>query len=127
MTLADAAMRLGKSERTVRRLMEEGKVKGRKVKGRWVIDDLGEEELSAPDGTMQALIIQLRSENEYLREENQDLRQQLEDSRKRQDTIILQMTDSRRLLEDLRQPFWRRWRRRRAEKAGDPQAGVVQE
>lgn len=126
MTLADAAMRLGKSERTVRRLIEEGKVKGRKIKGRWVISDLGEEEMSAPDGTMQALIVQLRSENEYLRQENQELRQQLEESRKRQDTIILQMTDQRRLLEDMRLPFWRRWRRRRQE-AGDVQTGLAHE
>lgn len=47
MTIAEAAMRLGKSERTVRRLIDEGRVKAKKLKGKWVISDLGEEDIGA--------------------------------------------------------------------------------
>lgn len=120
MTVAEAAQRLGKSERTVRRLIESGRIEAKKTGGRWVVHDLGKEELGVPDGTMQALVAQLRSEVDFLRERNQELLTQLEESRNRQDTIILRLTEQQRALEDLRQPFWRRWTKR---SGGDAEQG----
>lgn len=118
MTIAEAGTTLGKSERTVRRLIEAGNIEAKKIKGRWVVTDLRQEELASPVGTATALVAQLKSEVDYLRKENEQLRAELEDSRRRSDMIILQMSQNRKLLEDLRQPFWRRWRRRSAQAGG---------
>ena len=122
MTLAEAAQKIGKSERTVRRLIKDGKIQAEKVGGVWQISDLAGLEPPAEAGEtadvgggLPALAEQLRSEVEYLRKENEELRKELQESRMRSDTIILQLTERRKLLEDVRQPFWRRWRRNKAE------------
>lgn len=119
MTLAEAAQKLGKSESSVRRLITQGKIEAERTGRSWKVTDLGELKPAATDAGLEAIVEQLRSENEYLREENRQLRDQLEQSRLRSDTIILNLTEQRALLEDLRQPFWRRWRRK------EPQGGKV--
>ena len=115
MTLAEAAQKLGKSESTVRRLIRDGKIEAERVGRSWIVSDLGDLKPASSDAAVEAIVEQLRSENEYLREENRELRGQLEQSRVRSDTIILNLTEQRALLDDLRQPFWRRWRRKKAE------------
>ena len=124
MNLNEAAARLKTSERTIRRRIEEGHIKAEKVRGKWVIEDLGEEELYVGD-PIQALVAQLKTENEYLRKENEELRQELHESRSRADTIILRLTDQRKLIE-ARQPFWKRWRRQKAaDDERERQIGVI--
>jgi len=122
LTLAEAAQKIGKSERTVRRLIKDGTIKAEKVGGVWEISDLAALEPPADAGETQdvagglpALAEQLGSEVEYLRKQNEELRKELQESRFRSDTIILQLTEQRKLLEDLREPFWRRWRRKHAQ------------
>jgi len=122
LTLAEAAHKIGKSERTVRRLIKDGKIQAEKVGAIWQISDLGGLEPPAEAGEtadvgggLPALAEQLRSEVEYLRKQNEELRKELQQSRVRSDTIILQLTEQRKLLEDLREPFWRRWRRKQAQ------------
>lgn len=123
-TLSQAAERIGKSERTVRRLISDGKIEAHKASGAWVITSLGDEEPPASDGDTPAMVQHLQAEVEYLREENQQLRQELQESRLRSDTIILQLTDQRKMIEDLRQPFWKRWRRRTAKDGEGPAEGA---
>jgi len=115
LTLAEAAQKLGKSESTVRRLIRDGKIEAERVGRSWIVSDLGDLKPASSDAAVEAIVEQLRSENEYLREENRELRGQLEQSKVRSDTIILNLTEQRALLDDLRQPFWRRWRRKKAE------------
>lgn len=115
LTLAEAAQKIRKSESTVRRLIREGKIEAERVGRSWIVTDLGDLKPAATDAAVEAIVEQLRSENAYLREENRELRGQLEQSRVRSDTIILNLTERRALLEDLRQPFWRRWRRKKTQ------------
>jgi len=91
-TLAEAGLRIGKSERTVRRLIEQGRIEAHKADGKWVITDLkGEvsadaaqipadtDKLPADAVEMSAIAHQLRSELEDLRQQNQELRGRLEE------------------------------------------------
>ena len=116
LTMTDACQTLGISERTLRRRIEQGKIESKLEDGRRLI-------LADSDGQMadtlvdKRLLEQLRSENEYLRDQVTSLQNELNISRERSDTILLQLTrqleQSQRLLEYHREPFWRRWLRRR--------------
>lgn len=115
MTIQEAAKRLSKSESTVRRWIREGKLTATKVSGVWNIpDELVNDYLNnqSTGGQMEAVLQQLRSENQYLKERIQEL----EDARERSDTIALQLTrqleQSQRLLEYHQEPWYRRWFRK---------------
>jgi excisionase family DNA binding protein len=120
MTIQEASQRLGKSESTVRRWIRQGKLTATMVGGVYDIpetvvnDYLNDQSMTRQvEGVDQPMIDQLKAENEYLKERIQEL----EDARQRSDTIVLQLTrqleQSQRLLEYHRDPWYRRWFRKR--------------
>jgi len=122
MTIREAAERLGKSDSALRRAIKAGKLHAAMVNGRYNITEESlnayakpGERLSAPEHD-KAELERLRVENETLRQKLEEKDQLLEENRKRQDTIILQLThqleQSQRLLEHHKAPWWRRWSRK---------------
>jgi len=115
-TMAAACQTLGISDRTLRRRIEQGKIKSKLENSRRLvlIDSGGHMAANEADA---ALIEQLRSEVEYLREELKQTREELTQSKERSDTIILQLTrqleNQQNLLEYQQSPFWKRWFRRK--------------
>lgn len=120
MTIQEASQRLGKSESTVRRWIRQGKLSATMVDGVYDIPEtavdgyLNDQSMTRQvEGINQPMIDQLKAENEYLKERIQEL----EDARQRSDTIALQLTrqleQSQRLLEYHRDPWYRRWFRKR--------------
>ena len=111
---------IGISRRTLTRWIQQGKVESKlENKRRMVlVSDEGHDE--TPEGqngsdmsqemSQQALVESLQAEIKYLREE-------LTQTRERSDTIILQLTrqleQSQTLLEYHREPWWRRWFKKR--------------
>ena len=120
MTIQEASQRLGKSESTVRRWIRQGKLTATMIDGVYDIPEkalngyLNDQSMTRQlEGVDQPIIDQLKAENEYLKERIQEL----EDARQRSDTIVLQLTrqleQSQRLLEYHRDPWYRRWFRKR--------------
>jgi len=116
LTVTDACQALGVSERTLRRRIEQDKMESKLEDGRRLIlvDSGGQK---ADTTAENELLEQLRSENEHLRGQVISIQDELNQSRERSDTIILQLTkqleQSQRLLEYHREPFWRKWLRKR--------------
>jgi len=140
MTIKEASNKLGKSEKTIRRWIETGKLNAQVVDGKYNIDDqavldmLGQMSTKAykyvqdNDQTHIAIteskdqiISELRNQLDVLRHELENAKnkidekdRQLEDSRQRQDTIIMQLTrqlgDTQKALEAHTRPWWRRLR-----------------
>ena len=138
MDIKEAAKRLGKSEKTVRRWIDAGKLKARIVKGRYEIDnlDIMEVQMSKTDMStksnissmtkmsneliteLKEQIAELRNEKENwqreraeLQSELRDARNQTEEARQRSDTIILQLTrqlEQSQLLLEYHQEPWYR-------------------
>ena len=116
LTVTDACQALGVSERTLRRRIEQDKMESKLEDGRRLIlvDSGGQKADTIAENE---LLEQLRSENEHLRGQVISIQDELNQSRERSDTIILQLTkqleQSQRLLEYHREPFWRKWLRKR--------------
>ena len=57
----------------------------------------------------------LKDENKRLIEENRRLQEEISESNIRKDTLVLQFTErlseQRQLIEEIRRPWWKRWRR----------------
>ena len=122
-TMSQACLILGVSRRTLTRWIKQRKIESKLDGNRRLIQvshtgtDVSQDK---PKGETQegrdvsdmsqALIDQLKSENEYLRQE-------LKDTRERSDTIIMQLTrqleQSQLMLEAHKEPFWRRWFRKK--------------
>ncbi len=139
MTTQEAAHRLDKSAKTVRRWLKSGKLQGVKVDDVW---DIPEESVDAllsgrtsdrtqgenvrPDVPSEEMdIARLEVANKHLSEQNQYLKQRIEEldsARERADTVMLQLTrqleQSQRLLEHDQAPWWRRWFRKNADSEG---------
>lgn len=121
-TVKEACGILGMSERTLRRHIQQGKVKSRvKDKRRYVlievndIADHGRDHVNGIDDhdqdhdnvkqseSQSELVQQLRSENEYLRTQVESLQKEMSESRERSDTLILNLTrqfeNSQRMIE----------------------------
>jgi len=66
---------------------------------------------------LQEEVVKIEKEKEYFKAELQKANEELSETKKRQDTIILQLTrqmeNQQRLLEYHQSPFWRRWFRKR--------------
>lgn len=100
-TVKEAAVALGVSERTLQRHIAVGKVKSKLENGRrlvYVNDNDIEATTDVPVDVQQLLnekdahIEQLKSEIEHLRQVLAETQRQLEESSSRSDTIILQLT-----------------------------------
>ena len=122
-TMSQACLTFGVSRRTLTRWIKQRKIESKLDGNRRLIQvshtgtDVSQDK---PKGETQegqdvsdmsqALIDQLKSENEYLRQE-------LKDARERSDTIIMQLTrqleQSQLMLEAHKEPFWRRWFRKK--------------
>lgn len=121
-TVEEATERFSIAKRTLWRRIREGKVVTKKDKGRRLVSAESVAAMViattyAIGGDAGTLAEHLRRENERLWERVEVLEaelkrkdEQAEVDRERFQTIILQQT---RLLDDQRQPFWRRWFRRR--------------
>lgn len=136
MTTQEAAQRLDKSAKTVRRWLKSGKLHAIKVDGVWDIPEESvdallsdrtsgrtEEENVRPEDVGMA---RLEESNKHLKEENEYLKQRIEEldsARQRADTVMLQLTrqleQRQRLLEHDQAPWWRRWFKKRADLEGE--------
>jgi len=130
MDIKEASKRLGKSEKTVRRWIEIGKIQGRIVKGKYEIDNLEVLDAQTSKTKMSSmsneLVIELRNQITELRKRDElwarersellnelkESRQQIEDARERSDTIIMQLTkqleQSQRMLGEHQEPWYRK-------------------
>ena len=67
-------------------------------------------------------LVRLGKENQWLKEQLEKANQELSETRKRQDTIILQLTrqleNQQNLLEYHQTPFWKRWFRKQKPEIG---------
>jgi len=113
-TVKEACGILGMSERTLRRHIQQGKIKSKVTdKRRYVLignDDIvdhDQDHVNDIDDHVNVeqseLVQQLRSENEYLRTQVESLQKEMSESRERSDTLILNLTrqleNSQRMLE----------------------------
>lgn len=132
MTVADICDKFGISERTLRRRIKEGKVVSRKEGKRRLVlaesvaalSEMAETKVLLQGSSYMAqLVEELKTDKERLLEQVELLQAELSEVRNRSDTIILQLTrqldQSQRLLEYHRDPFWRRWfKRKQGEDSG---------
>jgi len=133
MSITEAAKVLGLSERTVHRWIRDGKLNASKVNRQWQVEvdtvkdsdkDTGNDNDKDIDKT--ALLEQLQSENAHLREQLSRRDRQIEAFSEQIDhltqllalkeknvaALTEQLDDSRRLIEDMRRPWWKRVFRR---------------
>jgi excisionase family DNA binding protein len=125
--VSEACQAFGKSDRTIRRWIEEGKLKSRKA-GRNVEVLLEVADIESAHGgqsTAEVEIARLKAEVDGKDQVIKTLSSQVEElsaSRERQDTLMLQLTrqieQSQRLLEHHQEPFYRRWFRKKREIEG---------
>jgi len=125
--MSQACLILGVSRRTLTRWIQQGKIES-KLDGnkRLILVSQAETDMShdesevrqnVSDMSQQALIDQLKSENEYLKEENEYFRNELKETKERSDTIILSLTKQvenyRLALEEHKEQrqghWWKRW------------------
>ena len=109
-SILEAADMLHKSERTVRRLIDNGELKTAMVDGVkkvWLNIETGETEAD-----------RLREDNAELKEQVKELIRQLGEkdnimaqAQERHDTIIMSMNKQSQLLLEDKRGFWSRWRR----------------
>ena len=93
MTIQEASKRLAKSEKTVRRWIEQGKLNATLVDGKYIVDDNDVMSKTTTDqvssqmsnNVQDELITELRSEIEYLKK----LLDESQQARERADTIML--------------------------------------
>ena len=134
LTLTEVATKLGVSERTIRRRIDNGDIEAEKFHGKLMvvadsITDIPEldtsinrdkssllKELQQTVSTLRqqvtALEEQVADKDAQLKEKDADLRrkdEQTAEAGQRHDTVVMQMT---RLVEYHQQPFWKRWRRK---------------
>jgi len=130
-SVSEAARELNVSERTVWRRIEKGEIESRLEDGTKQVKLEIDTMTVTPTVRLSERVNQLESDNEWLRQKVDELqtelkaererteseRQRGEQAKERSDTIILQLTrqldQSQRLLEYHRDPFWRRWFRRK--------------
>ena len=131
MDIKEATKRLGKSEKTVRRWIDAGKLKSKIVKGKYEIENLDISEMSNMTRLsnelameLKAQLAELRKEKEQWQQERAELQKEIAESRRateeaneRHDMIVMQLTrqleQSQRLLEHHQEPWYRRWFRKR--------------
>jgi len=118
LTATGASQALGISERTVRRRANKGLIESKLEKGRRLfLVDIDRTVTGAATDTS-ALVEQLRSEVEHLKQELDRRNEQID----QQNMIVMQLTrqleQSQRLLEYHRDPWYKRWFRKR-QKAQD--------
>ena len=118
LSISEVAKLLGVSEKTIRNRIKRGEIIAELVNGKYAIkeSDLLNTENGNQGGNVstQALLEQLKSENEYLRKELSKAQDELSEVRQRSDTIIITLTqrfdDKIKMIEDMRQrqPLWQR-------------------
>ena len=133
LTIKEAIETLALSEKTIRRRIASGELKAEKFDGRWYVYLLGQDDhqlgqndhLSGQDdqSTGQAdhavdqpeMAAELRTQIEYLKEQLRGrdqhidhLTQLLALKEKNVAALTEQLDDSRRLIEDMRRPWWKR-------------------
>ena len=126
LTITESCDRFGISERTLRRRISEGKVVSKKKgKLRFVlaeslaaVSEMAEVKVRLQGSSYLAeLVEELKGDKGRLQKQVEGLQSELKESSNRHDTIVLQLTrqldQSQRLLEYHREPFWRKWFKRR--------------
>jgi len=133
MVIAQACQALGKSERTIRRWIDNKKLPSRQGDNgiEVLVEPIGTEtgiEAALPlalPGELQARIVQLKAELERrdrqiteLQKDNRHLREQLQEKDKRimelHQVVAVAQSQAYQLLERLQTPFWRRLFKRKA-------------
>lgn len=111
MTTKEYAEKHGISERTVYRLINDGKLDAQKIEGRWHINQ--PENLGKDNNELVKVLEQKQELIEYLKNELAKANETLADERKRHDTIVMQITrqlEQKTLaLDEMQNRSW--WRR----------------
>lgn len=125
MNVQEASKRLHKSEATIRRWIRQGKLAATMVDGAYDIPEsavneqsmsgqMTDDDLQGDQATIAVMRAHIQSLERQIEERDNQintLQIQLSDASQRHDTVVMQMA---RMIEYERQPFWRRWRRRKA-------------
>ena len=132
-TVKKASNILNVHDRTIRRYISEGKLKARK-EGRHILIDI--DTINDLDHTPDHIVdhgqdhIQMlkdqiqhqQTEIDFLRDRVKSLEDQTKQEKERDQMIILQLTrqleQSQRMLEAHKEPFWKRWFRKRSDYNG---------
>jgi len=132
MTLQQVAKHLGKSEHTIRRYVQQGKIEATLIEGKYDIteealyqylDDYPDARVGYPNEQLakkekeieelRSQLIKLQDEMIKLQNEMIEERRREDEARQRSDMIIAHLTrqleQQNRLLEYHQEPWWRRW------------------
>lgn len=130
MTISEASVILGMSERTIWRRISEGKLEAKLDGNRRLVkievDDDKSDIIGMTMSDKDALIKWLRNELDEKNEQIQRLQMELKQNRERSDAIIMRLTEEleaqRRLLEQQhtrgKEPFWRRLSKANSQSSG---------
>ena len=116
LSIREACEILKCSDRTIYRKIDNGELVSKKEDGRKFVrltSDKTDTDVAQTSNT--ELFEYLKDENKRLIEENRRLQEEISKSNIRKDTLVLQFTErlseQRQLIEEIRQPRWKRWRR----------------
>ena len=116
LSIREACEILKCSDRTIYRKIDNGELVSKKEDGRKFVrltSDKTDTDVAQPSNT--ELFEYLKDENKRLIEENRRLQEEISESNIRKDTLVLQFTErhseQRQLIEEIRRPWWKRWRR----------------
>ena len=116
LSIREACEILKCSDRTIYRKIDNGELVSKKEDGRKFVrltSDKTDTDVVQTSNT--ELFEYLKDENKRLIEENRRLQEEISESNMRKDTLVLQFTErlseQRQLIEEIRRPWWKRWRR----------------
>ena len=116
LSIREACEILKCSDRTIYRKIDNGELVSKKEDGRKFVrltSDKTDTDVVQTSNT--ELFEYLKDENKRLIEENRRLQNEISESNIRKDTLVLQFTErlseQRQLIEEIRRPWWKRWRR----------------
>ena len=116
LSIREACEILKCSDRTIYRKIDNGELVSKKEDGRKFVrltSDKTDTDVAQTSNT--ELFEYLKDENKRLIEENRRLQEEISESNIRKDTLVLQFTErlseQRQLIEEIRRPRWKRWRR----------------
>ena len=116
LSIREACEILKCSDRTIYRKIDNGELVSKKEDGRKFVRLTSDKtDTDAVQTSNTELFEYLKDENKRLIEENRRLQEEISKSNIRKDTLVLQFTErlseQRQLIEEIRRPWWKRWRR----------------